>query len=264
MASSTMCRSAKVRSMQHLPGDHAMEYVDQIYSVMNDEAALCLHLKSLQLQRERERATQPHSGAGVRYVPEQKQKLDCTFLRHQGEPGQGTRRLTILTMIDGEPATKRFAEALITSLNGEVKSRISPSYSHQSLGACEGWHSTLFNHLRLLRLQLSEQYGIPISQDGQSPYSRNWGKKYKSANIAFGETVLCQHNVHENQKLPQRLEPQWSYGVWIGRDTSEGSHITLTSEGRMKSRSVRRLTIYTSQYQQGSVEECSRHFHGPL
>eukprot|EP00971_Amphidinium_carterae_P127301 2522558-Amphidinium_carterae.1 len=66
--------------------------------------------------------------------------------------------------IDGEPAIKGFAEALITSLNGEVKSRLSPSYSHQSLGACEGWHSTLFSHLRLLKLQLSEQHGIPISE----------------------------------------------------------------------------------------------------
>eukprot|EP00971_Amphidinium_carterae_P349201 6490894-Amphidinium_carterae.1 len=138
--------------------------------------------------------------------------------------------------IGGEPAIKGFAEALITSLNGEVKS----------------WHSTLFSHLRLLSLQLSEQYGIPVSEittdhpigeDSQSPYSKSWGQKYKSAIIAFGETVLCQHNAHENQKLPQRLEPQWSYGVWIGRDTSDGNHITLTSEGRMKSRSVKRLTM---------------------
>eukprot|EP00971_Amphidinium_carterae_P351953 6492355-Amphidinium_carterae.3 len=63
--------------------------------------------------------------------------------------------------------------------------------------------AALLSHLRLLRLQLLEQYGIPVSdittdhpifpwmvkhvgfiynrfqigQDGQSPYSRNWGQK---------------------------------------------------------------------------------------
>eukprot|EP00971_Amphidinium_carterae_P083358 1649772-Amphidinium_carterae.1 len=34
---------------------------------------------------------------------------------------------------------ERFAEALIASLNGEIRSRLSPAYSHQSLGACEDW-----------------------------------------------------------------------------------------------------------------------------
>eukprot|EP00971_Amphidinium_carterae_P027944 550377-Amphidinium_carterae.1 len=61
--------------------------------------------------------------------------------------------------------------------------------------------------------------------------------------IAFGETVLCQHHHRQNQKIPVRLEPQWSYGIWIGGDTSDGSHLTLTSEGLYKSRSVRRLTM---------------------
>eukprot|EP00971_Amphidinium_carterae_P348665 6490618-Amphidinium_carterae.2 len=158
-----------------------------------------------------------------------------------------------MIQVDGEPTIKTISEAVIASLNGEVKSRLSPSYSHQSPGACEGWHTKLFSHLRLLRLQMSEQFGIPISeitkdhlivpwmvkhvgfthnrfqlgQDGQTPYSRTWGQKYKSAIIAFGETVLYQHHHPQNQKTPVRLEPQWSYGIWIGRDTSNGSHLTL-------------------------------------
>eukprot|EP00971_Amphidinium_carterae_P245278 4871074-Amphidinium_carterae.1 len=40
-----------------------------------------------------------------------------------------------MTQVDGEQAIKTLSEAVITSLNGEVKSRLSPSYSHQSLGA---------------------------------------------------------------------------------------------------------------------------------
>eukprot|EP00971_Amphidinium_carterae_P311176 6184442-Amphidinium_carterae.1 len=90
-------------------------------------------------------------------------QMDYTFLKHQGEPGQKTKLITVITMaetisgmsnavmvehkgvtqyalgevkrfilengfinsviqVDGEPAVKGFAEGLITSLNGEVKS----------------------------------------------------------------------------------------------------------------------------------------------
>eukprot|EP00971_Amphidinium_carterae_P241324 4791715-Amphidinium_carterae.1 len=120
------------------------------------------------------------------------------------------------------------------------------------------------------QLQMSVQFGIPISeittdhptfpwmvkhagfihnrfqldQDGQTPYSRIRGQKYKSTFIACGEAVLCQHSHHENQKIPIKLEPLRLYGIWIGRDTSNGNHLTLTSEGRIKSRSVRRLTVF--------------------
>eukprot|EP00971_Amphidinium_carterae_P141884 2810534-Amphidinium_carterae.2 len=87
---------------------------------------------------------------------------------------------------------------------------------------------------RILRPQMSEQFGIPISeittdrpifpwmvkhvgilqdkfqlgQNGQPPYSRTWGQKYKSAINAFGETLQCQDCHHDNQKIPVRLEPQ--------------------------------------------------------
>eukprot|EP00971_Amphidinium_carterae_P142395 2820591-Amphidinium_carterae.1 len=40
-----------------------------------------------------------------------------------------------MIQVDGEPAIKTLSEAAITSLNGDVKSRLTPSYSHQSLGA---------------------------------------------------------------------------------------------------------------------------------
>eukprot|EP00971_Amphidinium_carterae_P224469 4452961-Amphidinium_carterae.5 len=115
---------------------------------------------------------------------------------------------TVTSLVDGEPTIKRFAATRITSLNGEIKSRLSPAYSHQSLGACERWHTKLFNPLRLLRQQMSELFGLPIN--GQTPYSRTWGQKYKSAIFAFGETVPRQHSNHDNHKSPVRLGPQWS------------------------------------------------------
>eukprot|EP00971_Amphidinium_carterae_P318460 6329817-Amphidinium_carterae.1 len=73
---------------------------------------------------------------------------------------------------------------------------------------------------------MSEQYGVPINdintthpafiwmvkhcsllhnryrvgQDGKTPYERTWNQKCKSTIIAFGETVLIQHQEHANQK----------------------------------------------------------------
>eukprot|EP00971_Amphidinium_carterae_P086296 1707705-Amphidinium_carterae.1 len=52
-----------------------------------------------------------------------------------------------MIQVDGEPAIKTLSEAVITSLNGDLKSRLAPSYSHQPLGACEGWRTKLFSHL---------------------------------------------------------------------------------------------------------------------
>eukprot|EP00971_Amphidinium_carterae_P300374 5967918-Amphidinium_carterae.1 len=49
--------------------------------------------------------------------------------------------------------------------------------------------------------------------------------------------------VGQDGQIPVRLEPQWSYGIRIGRDTADGSHLTLTSERLYKSRSVRRLIM---------------------
>eukprot|EP00971_Amphidinium_carterae_P021486 423625-Amphidinium_carterae.6 len=85
--------------------------------------------------------------------------------------------------------------------------------------------------------QIPDRSGWPVTQ------LKELGSEDKSAIIAIGETMLCQHNFHETQKLPQRLEPQWSYGVWTGRDTSNGNHLTPSSEGRIKSRSVKSLTM---------------------
>eukprot|EP00971_Amphidinium_carterae_P138899 2752827-Amphidinium_carterae.5 len=122
-------------------------------------------------------------------------------------------------------------------------------------------------HLRLLRLQMSEQYGVSINdikpnhpvfiwtvkhcaflrncyqigQDGKSPYERTRGQKYKSAIIAFGKTVLLQHQEPKNQKVPKRLQPQWSFGIWVGRDSTTGCHVTPTTEGAIRATSGKRL-----------------------
>eukprot|EP00971_Amphidinium_carterae_P215229 4271614-Amphidinium_carterae.3 len=43
-------------------------------------------------------------------------------------------------------------------------------------------------------------------QDGQTPYSRTWGQMYKSAIIAFGETLLCQHSMSHRCMTIRRFQ----------------------------------------------------------
>eukprot|EP00971_Amphidinium_carterae_P187424 3719985-Amphidinium_carterae.1 len=47
----------------------------------------------------------------------------------------GNGFINSMIQVDGEPAIKTLSVAVITSLNGDLKSRLPPSYSHQSLGA---------------------------------------------------------------------------------------------------------------------------------
>eukprot|EP00971_Amphidinium_carterae_P274612 5449438-Amphidinium_carterae.1 len=58
------------------------------------------------------------------------------------------------------------------------------------------------------------------------------GQKYKPAIVACGETLLMsiQHQEHENKKVPKRPRAQWSFGIWVGRDSPTRRYATLTTE----------------------------------
>eukprot|EP00971_Amphidinium_carterae_P200117 3971423-Amphidinium_carterae.3 len=202
-------------------------------------------------------------------------QMDYTFLKHQGEPGWRTKLVTILTMVETVtgmshaiivenkgvtqygPEVKKFILDhgfinSVTQVDGESALKVCGD-THQShhLTQWKGWHTKLFNHLRLLRLQMSEQLGIPISRITTDHPIFPWmvkhvGLTHKIFQLGQDETILCQHKNHDSLKIPVRLEPQWSYRIWIGRDTSNGNHLsdfTLTSEGLIKSRRVRRLML---------------------
>eukprot|EP00971_Amphidinium_carterae_P062367 1234402-Amphidinium_carterae.2 len=140
---------------------------------------------------------------------------------------------------DGEPAIKQLQKKVIESLNSQVKSR---------LVITSGLALHSLTHLRVLRLQMSEQYGFTwmlkhcaflhsryqIGQDAKSPYERAWVQRYKSAIIASGERQ-CSFNIKS-----MRIK-KWSFGIWVGRDSTTGRHITLTVDGTIKTTYVRPL-----------------------
>eukprot|EP00971_Amphidinium_carterae_P272564 5410066-Amphidinium_carterae.1 len=81
-----------------------------------------------------------------------------------------------MIQVDGEPAIKTLSEAVITSLNGEFGIPISEITTDHPIFLWMVKHAE-FTHNR-----------FHLDQDGQTPHSRTWGQKYKSAIIAFGET----------------------------------------------------------------------------
>eukprot|EP00971_Amphidinium_carterae_P045381 892962-Amphidinium_carterae.1 len=100
----------------------------------------------------------PHNGRDNHW------DVKCSHCRAQGSHSKCPLRSQ---EVHGEPAIKRFAEARITSLNGEAKSSLSLACSHQSLGSCEGWHAKLFS-LRLLAFQSVRSLQIIQSFHGWS------------------------------------------------------------------------------------------------
>eukprot|EP00971_Amphidinium_carterae_P101915 2017390-Amphidinium_carterae.1 len=70
--------------------------------------------------------------------------------------------ITSILQSDGEPAIKTLQQKVTESESNQVnlvKSRLSPTHVHKGQGSCESWHRILLAHLRLFRLQMSEQYG---------------------------------------------------------------------------------------------------------
>eukprot|EP00971_Amphidinium_carterae_P103237 2043458-Amphidinium_carterae.6 len=165
--------------------------------------------------------------------------MDYAFLKHQGEPGQRNRLVNVLTMVE---TVTGMSDAVIVEHKGVTQ---------YALGAVKKFilENGILNSViqvygePAIKSEVTTDHPIfpwmvkhvgfthnifQLGQDGQAPYSRTWDQKYKSAIIAFGKTVLCQHNHHDKQKID---------------DTLNGKHLTLTSEGLIKSRSVRRLTL---------------------
>eukprot|EP00971_Amphidinium_carterae_P193882 3846968-Amphidinium_carterae.2 len=78
--------------------------------------------------------------------------------------------------------------------------------------------------------------------DGKTSYKRNWKRPYQQQIVTFREKVYIEKNTAENQKLQRRNQEQKHEAIWIGRDTTTGQHITLSTEfGKQLSRSILRL-----------------------
>eukprot|EP00971_Amphidinium_carterae_P051568 1015134-Amphidinium_carterae.1 len=161
---------------------------------------------------------------------------------------------------DGENAIKDLQNE-ITRQIPNVKAQVSPQYSPQSQGVVEHYHQTLtttssqnynidprnisshsplLNHLLHHTSWLLNRY--LRHNDGKTSYERNWKRPYQQQIVTFGEKVYIEKITAENQKLQRRNQEQRHDAIWIGRDTTTGQHITLSTElGKQLTRTILRL-----------------------
>ena len=147
------------------------------------------------------------------------------------------------------------SEAAILQLGENVfrelglRFRASPPHSHQSNGAVERLHRTLFDQLRAVRLQWVLSLGIQperlpqqslpwllqhsvfilnkylVKDTGTTEHQNNYHKIYNNPVCQFGEAVLADTRYLVNYKLRQRNLEQKIKGIWIGKDPTTDEHL---------------------------------------
>ena len=112
-----------------------------------------------------------------------------------------------------------------------MPTRTSAAYSHQSQGAVERWHATLWALVRTLKLQLEKDYKVTVTPEpalftwlvkhaawlhnrytvhssGRTSFEQRWGVPYNRHIVKFGETVLFFVPTQTS-----KLQPAWVQGI---------------------------------------------------
>lgn len=171
-------------------------------------------------------------------------------------------RTTATIQTDGEVAIKALAAATIKDQGGNsIGIRTSPAYSSASQGSVERSHQTvqaqmgaLLQHCKLqtgfdaaakhpLTTWATRHAAFLISRylvhiDGQTSYARRWGRNYTTPRCCFGEHIHCRFATRHVSKH----QPQWTAGVWLGRDDESNEHIVAVDNTIIKTRTSQRMT----------------------
>eukprot|EP00971_Amphidinium_carterae_P278718 5533075-Amphidinium_carterae.2 len=172
-----------------------------------------------------------------------------------------------ILQVDNEPAILSLAQTAAKELT--IPWRTSAPYEHQSQGAIERFHKTLFAQVRAIRFDLLDRYNLGqpdnvpekllpwilqhscftinrylVHSDGLTNYQRRWGVKYNAAICNFGEMVLADVKHVTNQKLAIRNQEQKVEGMWLGK-TTNGEHIIALKNngGQSTTREACRLNV---------------------
>ena len=148
---------------------------------------------------------------------------------------------------DSEAAILQLGEHVSRELG--LRFRASPPHSHQSNGAVERLHRTLFDQLRAVRLQWALSLGVQperlpqqslpwllqhsvfilnkylVKDTGTTAHQNNYHKPYNNPICQFGEAVLADTRYLVNYKLRQRNLEQKIKGIWIGKDPTTDEHL---------------------------------------
>ena len=151
-------------------------------------------------------------------------------------------------------------KAVANKMGNNFQVRQSPAYSSQSQGSIERYHRTLLGQVRTLTQQVTDNYGITISNqhpilpwiirhaayllnryavhnDGYTSFQRRWQKAHKQPLCEMGETV--QYMIPTLRTQP-KLEQRFYKGIWLGRDTMTGESIIGIPSRILRVRTIRR------------------------
>ena len=160
---------------------------------------------------------------------------------------------------DQDHSVTKLAAEVKKRLDGEIRLRHAPKYSHGSNGHVERAHQSVQGQVRTMKIRLEEVYGIKltpqhvlvpwlvrhaawvlthylIKDDGRTAFGRLRGKEYKADIVEFGEQVWFKDPAKAHAKFDER----WASGVWVGRVDRSDEHILLTANGAQRVRSIRR------------------------
>ena len=135
-----------------------------------------------------------------------------------------------------------------------------PKGSKGFLGRAERLHGTVEGLMRTFRVAIGDHYKVQIpithpivswmvrhaawihdryqtGMDGRTAYFRHMLRDYKSGLVPFGESVVWRML----GPIKHKLQENWGFGIWLGRDNLHDCHILGTRHGTTLARSIRRL-----------------------
>ena len=176
---------------------------------------------------------------------------------------------------DGENAIRSLKKKVKDHRDAETSLEYSPPGDPKANGESESAVKTVKSKSRVLKAALEKRIGSKIlhgsfilpwiiehaadlvtltklGPDGQTPYERIKGKKFKGELIEFGERIL--YYKIEEQAFTQDLEPRWHQGIWLGFDIDNHQRIIGTPEGIVKANTVKRRPI-EERWSREAIEE---------
>lgn len=168
----------------------------------------------------------------------------------------------MIWQIDRESSLVDLVKRVAGKRKAKTIIRLTPKGSKQSLGYAENVHGIIDGLCRVMK-EVIEGFcdviiladspivtwmvrhasfivtNFTVRSDGRTPHQVVHGVPYSSLLVPFGEAVYlrCQDEEYDRAKLTSR----WIKSVWVGRTWESDEHIGVTPEGRVLSRSCRRM-----------------------
>lgn len=172
----------------------------------------------------------------------------------------GLGYLRIIFQTDQEPAMLKLQMELMKYRHHQIVPQKSPKYSHESNGLVENGNKLVHGQVRVLILQVEDNYEIILSSehvimywiirhsgfllnrfgikhDGHCPYYHIKGKEYNGLLVEMAEVVWF-----KDSTVAAKAESQWQSAVWLGKDNESDEHLLGFKDylEAVKARSIRR------------------------